>query len=62
MSKPDHRLWDFAFWGGSTMAAFAQGVILGGLIQGVTVSDDTFAGGPFDWATPFALALRASGW
>jgi cytochrome d ubiquinol oxidase subunit II len=55
VSKPNHRLWDFAFWAGSTLAAFAQGVILGGLIQGVTVVDGKFAGGTFDWATPFAL-------
>ena len=55
VSKPNHRLWDFAFWGGSTLAAFSQGVILGGLIQGVTVVDGKFAGGTFDWATPFAL-------
>ena len=37
------------------LAAFAQGIILGGLIQGITVVDGRFAGGPFDWATPFAL-------
>lgn len=55
VSKPNHRRWDFAFASGSTLAAFAQGVILGGLIQGVTVVDGKFAGGPFDWATPFAL-------
>ncbi|CAN5218913.1 cytochrome d ubiquinol oxidase subunit II [soil metagenome] len=55
VSKPHHRLWDFAFFGGSTLAAFAQGVILGGLIQGVTVVGGQFAGGPYDWATPFAL-------
>jgi len=46
---------NFAFTAGSTVAAFAQGVILGGLIQGITVQDGAFAGGPFDWATPFAL-------
>jgi cytochrome d ubiquinol oxidase subunit II len=55
VSKPHHRGWDFAFWAGSTVAGFAQGVILGGLIQGVTVVDGRFAGGSFDWATPFAL-------
>jgi cytochrome bd ubiquinol oxidase subunit II len=55
VSKPGHRLWDIAFAGGSTVAAFAQGLILGGLIQGITVADGKFAGGPFDWATPFAL-------
>jgi cytochrome d ubiquinol oxidase subunit II len=47
--------WNFAFAAGSTLAAFCQGVILGGLIQGIRVADGQFAGGPFDWATPFAL-------
>ncbi len=55
VSKPRHELWDAAFFAGSTIAAFAQGVILGGLIQGVTVVNGQYAGGPFDWATPFAL-------
>ena len=47
--------WNVAFIIGSTLAAFAQGVILGGLIQGIPVRDGGYAGGPFDWATPFAL-------
>ena len=55
LSKPHHRWWDFAFFAGSTLAAFAQGVILGGVIEGITVVDGVFAGGSFDWATPFAL-------
>jgi cytochrome d ubiquinol oxidase subunit II len=55
VAKPQHGFWDVAFAGGSIVAAFAQGVILGGLIQGVTVVDGRFAGGTFDWATPFAL-------
>jgi cytochrome d ubiquinol oxidase subunit II len=44
-----------AFTVGSGLAAFAQGVILGGLIQGIPVRDGAYAGGPFDWATPFCL-------
>lgn len=48
-------LWNAAFAGGSTLAAFCQGVILGGLIQGIRVENGAFAGGPFDWATPFAM-------
>jgi cytochrome d ubiquinol oxidase subunit II len=48
-------LWNAAFAGGSTLAAFAQGVILGGLIQGVKVENGAYAGGALDWATPFAL-------
>jgi cytochrome bd ubiquinol oxidase subunit II len=51
-SKP---WWDNAFWLGSTLAAFFQGVILGGLIQGITVANGEFAGGPFDWATPSSV-------
>jgi cytochrome d ubiquinol oxidase subunit II len=49
-----------AFTIGSTLATFAQGVILGGLIQGVTVHDGAFAGDPFDWATPFAALCGLS--
>ena len=49
------RWWNRAFNIGSIVAAFSQGVILGGLIQGVTVKDGQFAGGHFDWLTPFAL-------
>ncbi len=47
--------WNFAFTAGSTLAGFSQGLILGGLIQGIHVENGAFAGGPFDWATPFAL-------
>jgi cytochrome d ubiquinol oxidase subunit II len=47
--------WNVAFAGGSTIAAICQGVILGGIIQGIKVENGVFAGGPFDWATPFAL-------
>jgi cytochrome bd ubiquinol oxidase subunit II len=51
-SKPH---WTFAFAAGSTLAAFCQGLILGGMIQGINVKNNAFAGGPFDWATPFAV-------
>ena len=48
-------LWNAAFATSSTIAGFCQGVTLGGLIQGVRVENGAFAGGAFDWATPFAL-------
>src|ERR1700687_2660255 len=51
-SKPH---WPFAFAAGSTLAAFCQGLILGSLIQGIKVEHGAFAGGAFDWATPFAV-------
>jgi cytochrome d ubiquinol oxidase subunit II len=47
--------WTFAFTAGSALAAFCQGLILGGLIQGIKVENGAFAGGAFDWATPFAV-------
>jgi cytochrome d ubiquinol oxidase subunit II len=60
VAKPRHALWDIAFAGGSIVAAFAQGVVLGGLIQGITVVDGKYAGGGFEWATPFALLCGAA--
>jgi cytochrome d ubiquinol oxidase subunit II len=55
VAKPHHRKWDVSFAFGSTVAAFAQGVILGGLLQEITVKDNQFAGAPLDWLTPFSL-------
>ena len=52
--------WNLAFNVGSTLASFSQGVILGGLIQGVAVRDGAFSGGSFDWATPFAFLCGLS--
>ena len=52
--------WNFAFTFGSLLAAFSQGVILGGLIQGIKVENGQFAGGHLDWATPFALLCGAA--
>lgn len=55
VAKPKHQFWDTAFTWGSIVAAFAQGVVLGGLLQGITVKDGQFAGGALDWLTPFPL-------
>lgn len=55
VAKPDHGLWDAAFAGGSFLAAFSQGLVLGGVIDGVAVADGRFAGGPLDFLTPFAV-------
>ncbi|HEY4292911.1 cytochrome d ubiquinol oxidase subunit II [Luteibacter sp.] len=54
-ARRTQHLWDLAFIGGSGVATFAQGVILGTLLQGIEVRDGRFAGGPFDWFTPFNL-------
>ncbi|HEX5777665.1 MAG TPA: cytochrome d ubiquinol oxidase subunit II [Xanthobacteraceae bacterium] len=47
--------WNIAFAGGSLVAAFSQGLVLGGLLQGIEVQDRQYAGGPFDWLTPFSI-------
>ncbi len=54
-AKPRHRPWDISFAGGSIAAAFSQGVVLGTLLQGVTVTGNQFGGGPLDWLTPFSI-------
>jgi cytochrome d ubiquinol oxidase subunit II len=60
IAKPRHRVWDIAFAGGSIVAAFAQGLVLGGLVQGIAVRDGAFSGGPFDWLSPFTLFTGAA--
>jgi cytochrome bd ubiquinol oxidase subunit II len=49
------RFWERAFCGGSAVATFAQGVVLGTFIQGFQVDGRHFTGTSFDWVTPFAL-------
>jgi cytochrome d ubiquinol oxidase subunit II len=51
-----HRwMWDVAFTSGSILAALMQGVVIGAFVQGFTVVDSKFAGGAFDWLTPFSV-------
>lgn len=52
-------VWDLAFIGGSTMAAVAQGVALGGLLQGIDIDKAarSYSGGWWDWLTPFTLMV-----
>lgn len=55
-ATPSHRpFWDRAFVGGSIAATFSQGVVVGAVLNGFPVVNRTFAGGPFDWLTPFTL-------
>ena len=48
-------LWDKSFAVGSYLAAFFQGVSLGAFINGVSVSENAYAGGALDWLTPFSV-------
>jgi len=70
--KRHKALWDQAFFVGSGLAAMAQGMILGAIIQGIKIADNAYAGGLFDWLTPYTLltglgvvagyALLGAGW
>jgi cytochrome d ubiquinol oxidase subunit II len=69
----EHRtFWDHGFAAGSALAAFAQGVVLGSLIQGFHVEGRQFLGSSLDCFTPFSIfvgiglmfgyALLGAGW
>ena len=47
-------LWEWGFFAGSLVAALAQGLTLGALVQGIAVENRGFAGGQWDWVTPFS--------
>src|ERR1700720_2358152 len=71
-SKEHRRAWDVAFGVGSLVAALMQGLILGGLMQGVTVQNQHFAGSVLDIFRPlpiicgitllFGYAVLRAGW
>lgn len=52
---PTRVFWNNAFFGGSLIASVSQGIMLGTFVQGVEVENGVWAGGPFDWLTPFTL-------
>ena len=64
--------WGAAFALGSMLTAFAQGVILGALVEGMPLQEGKYIGGAFDWFSPFSMltgvavvfgyALLGSGW
>jgi cytochrome d ubiquinol oxidase subunit II len=54
------KYWDAGFFVGSLVAALAQGITLGALLQGIHVEGRAYAGGWFDWLTPFSLLTGLS--
>ena len=56
-SRTARRRWDVVFAAGSVFAGLAQGVMLGGLIQGSKIDRNAFAGSPFDTFSPFSILL-----
>jgi cytochrome d ubiquinol oxidase subunit II len=71
-SKLHRRGWGVAFAVGSLVAAFMQGLVLGGLMQGVKVQNQHFAGSVLDVVHPlpiisglallFGYAVLGGGW
>lgn len=48
-------VWDMAFIGGSLIASLSQGIVLGAILQGIKVEGRDYAGGWWDWLTPFSI-------
>ena len=49
------HLWGICFAGGSIAAAFAQGVILGAIVEGMPLQSGKYLGGAFGWFSPFSM-------
>ena len=49
------RFWGAAFSVGSMVTAFAQGIILGALVEGLPLEGGKYIGGSFSWFSPFAM-------
>src|SRR6202048_5231648 len=54
-TQRERNRWDIAFAGGSLLATLAQGIALGAVLQGVHVEGRHYAGGWWDWLTPFSI-------
>ncbi|MBD2801040.1 cytochrome d ubiquinol oxidase subunit II [Xenorhabdus sp. M] len=72
-AAPKHQhFWDKAFIGGSMLATFMQGLVVGAVIEGFPVKGRVYVGHDFDWLAPFPLfcgfglvvayALLGCGW
>ncbi len=55
-SRANKHWWDISFVLGSLVAAFSQGIMLGAMLQGIEVHERAYAGGWFDWLSPFTIA------
>jgi cytochrome d ubiquinol oxidase subunit II len=54
-SPGTEHIWRRVFAGGSIVAAFSQGVVLGHFIGGFNFEQSVFEGGPWSWVHPFNL-------
>jgi cytochrome d ubiquinol oxidase subunit II len=54
------RFWDLSFHFGSLFATLLQGMILGGIVQGIEVEGKSFIGSGFDWLSGFSVMTGIS--
>jgi cytochrome d ubiquinol oxidase subunit II len=48
-------IWDASFVGGSLLASFIQGLMVGALVEGLPIVNGRYVGGEFGWLSPFAV-------
>jgi cytochrome d ubiquinol oxidase subunit II len=53
-------VWDWGFALGSILATFMQGIAVGALVQGIKIADRQYAGGWWDWLSPFTVLTGLS--
>ncbi|MET0983841.1 MAG: cytochrome d ubiquinol oxidase subunit II, partial [Steroidobacteraceae bacterium] len=54
-AQRSRQLWRVCFALGSVGAAFAQGVMLGAIVEGMPLEGGKYLGGPFAWFSPFSM-------
>jgi cytochrome bd ubiquinol oxidase subunit II len=54
------HLWGICFGLGSIAAGFAQGVILGAIVEGMPLKEGRYLGGALDWFSPFSMLTGAA--
>jgi cytochrome d ubiquinol oxidase subunit II len=59
-SERSRFAWDLSFALGSLSATICQGIALGAFVQGIAVEGRSYAGGWFDWLTPFTIMTGAA--
>ena len=53
------RFWALSFGIGSLLAVAGQGLMAGGILNGLKIADHHFAGGSFDWFSPLTIFITA---
>ena len=54
-AQTSKHLWGTCFAIGSLAAAFAQGLMLGAIVEGMPLQGGKYLGGPFAWFSPFSM-------